>query len=156
MGSRISESTPSIFIGRWKILWPPLSRNSGKIPSQILVHFKLYWTLLDLFYIVSSCRHAQIPGGPILTVDTGTCRPVLYDPLFTPSCPDCSLRPPSFKFFETVLSPEITNFWKICISEPQNRWKVESLRQELSQISVPRALDKKISSLRGYCTPTRN
>ena len=35
--------------------------------------------------------------------------------------------------------PEITNFWKICISKPQTWGKVQLLSLKFDQISVPRA-----------------
>ena len=61
--------------------------------------------------------------------------------------PDHSLRPHFiiFQFFQDPTLPEITNFWKICISEPQNRGKVQFLHLEFGhkfQFQEPQ-LDKK-------------
>ena len=69
-------------------------------------------------------------------------RVALKTPFSRPPDRSLGLRPPFQKFSvsqDPKHSPEIIIFFKICISAPQNRGKVQFLRLKFGQILVPRA-----------------
>ena len=132
-----------------------LFKSQRHVPTQIIrtwvappppeLHYKYQTvTLHKIFANMSTYR-----CGGVLTWkwDTGMCWP--EDPFSHP--PGLSPHFIIFQFLKALHSPEITNFWKFCISKPQKWGKVQFLNLKFDQILFQRpqiGQKKIISSLR--------